>query len=134
METLFQDLRYGTRALLKSRGFAVVAVIALALGIGATTAIFSVVDAVLLRPLPYKNPERLTLIWHSYPQINLPQASICAPCYAEYRDLTSSFEQVATTTGWAINLTGVGEPERLQGNRVSFNYFSTLGAEPAQGR
>ena len=134
METLFQDLRYGIRALLKSRGFAVVAVIALALGIGATTAIFSVVDAVLLRPLPYKNPERLTLIWHNYPQINLPQASICVPCYAEYRDLTSCFEQVATVTGWAVNLTGVGEPERLQGNRVSFNYFSTLGAEPAQGR
>jgi putative ABC transport system permease protein len=134
METLFQDLRYGIRALLKSRGFAVVAVIALALGIGATTAIFSVVDAVLLRPLPYKNPERLALIWHSYPQINLPQASICVPCYAEYRDLTSSFEQVATTTGWAINLTGIGEPERLQGNRVSFNYFPALGAEPALGR
>jgi predicted permease len=134
MDTLIQDLRYGIRALLKSRGFAVVAVIALALGIGATTAIFSVVDAVLLRPLPYKNAERLALIWHSYPQINLPQASICVPCYAEYRDMTSSFDQVATMTGWAVNLTGIGEPERLQGNRVSFNYFTTLGAEPAQGR
>ncbi len=127
-------MRYAVRSLLKSRGFAVVAVVALALGIGATTAIFSVVDAVLLRPLPYKNPERLTLIWHNYPQINLPQASICVPCYAEYRDMTSSFEQVATVTGWPINLTGIGEPERLQGNRVSFNYFSTLGVEPEQGR
>ncbi|HVG21375.1 MAG TPA: ABC transporter permease, partial [Blastocatellia bacterium] len=134
METLLQDLRYGMRALLKSPGFTAVAVIALALGIGATTAIFSVIDAVLLRPLPYKNAEQLTLIWHSYPQINLAEASICPPCYQEYRDMTSSFEQVATQTGWSVNLTGTGEPERLQGSRVSHNYFATLGAEPAQGR
>jgi putative ABC transport system permease protein len=134
METIIQDLRYGIRALIKSRGFTIVAIIALALGIGANTAIFSVVDAVLLRPLPYKNPDQLALIWHSYSQINLSQASICPPCYAEYRDMTSSFEQVATTTGWSANLTGTGEPERLQAAKVSFNYFSTLGTEPAQGR
>ena len=134
METLFQDLRYGIRAMLKSRGFTAVAVIALALGIGANTAIFSVIDAVLLRPLPYKNAEQLVLIWHNYPQINLAEASICPPCYHEYRDMTSSFEQVATQTGWSVNLTGTGEPERLQGSRVSYNYFATLGAEPAQGR
>ncbi|HKP87961.1 MAG TPA: ABC transporter permease [Blastocatellia bacterium] len=134
MDTLIQDLRYGFRALVKSRSFTIVAVIALALGIGANTAIFSVVDAVLLRPLPYKNPEQLALIWHNYPQINLPQASICVPCYVEYRDMTSSFEQVATSTGWSVNLTGTGEPERLQGAKATFNYFSTLGAEPAQGR
>ncbi|MFP5261920.1 MAG: ABC transporter permease [Blastocatellia bacterium] len=134
METLIQDLRYGLRAMLKSRGFTAVAVIALALGIGANTAIFSVIDAVLLRPLPYKDAERLTLIWHSYPQINLAEASICPPCYREYRDMTTSFEQVATQTGWSVNLTGTGEPERLQGSRVSYNYFATLGAEPAYGR
>jgi len=134
METFLKDLRYGIRTLIKSPGFTAVAVLALALGIGANTAIFSVVDAVLLRPLPYKNPDRLVLIWHAYPTINLPQASICPPCYLEYRDLTSSFEQVATTTGWNANLTGIGEPERLQGSKVSFNYFSTLGAEPAEGR
>ncbi|MEK6303160.1 MAG: ABC transporter permease [Acidobacteriota bacterium] len=134
METLLQDLRYGVRTLIKSPGFTAVAVLALALGIGANTAIFSVVDAVLLRPLPYKNPDQLVLIWHAYPKINLPQASICPPCYLEYRDLTSSFEQVATTTGWNVNLTGAGEPERLQAARVSFNYFTTLGAEPIQGR
>jgi predicted permease len=134
METLIQDLRYGMRALLKSPGFTAVAVIALALGIGANTAIFSVIDAVLLRPLPYKDAERLTLIWHSYPQINLAEASICPPCYREYRDLTTSFEQVAAQTGWSVNLTGTGEPERLQGSRVSYNYFATLGAEPAHGR
>jgi putative ABC transport system permease protein len=134
METLLQDLRYGIRALLKSRGFTAVAVIALALGIGANTAIFSVIDAVLLRPLPYKNPEQLVLIWHNYPQINLAEASICPPCYQEYRDMTTSFEQVATQTGWSVNMTGTGEPERLQGSRISYNYFTTLGTEPAQGR
>lgn len=134
MDTLFQDVRYGIRALLKRPGFTAVAVITLALGIGATTAIFSVVDAVLIRSLPYKNSERLLLIWHSYPQLNLPQASVCAPCYLEYRDQTSSFEQVAVTSGWPVNITGTGEPERLQGARISFNYFATLGVEPAQGR
>ena len=91
MERLIQDLRYGIRAMLKSRSFTAVAVVALALGIGANTAIFSVVDAALLRPLPYKNPERLVLIWHNYPSINLSQASICVPCYQEYRDMPSSF-------------------------------------------
>src|SRR5215216_6507903 len=134
METLIQDLRYGIRAMLKSRGFTAVAVIALALGIGANTAIFSVVDAVLLCPLPYKNSEQLVLIWHSYPQINLAKASVCPPCYQEYRDMTSSFQQVATQTGWSVNLTGTGEPERLQGSRTSYNYFTTLGVEPAKGR
>lgn len=134
MDTLLQDIRYGIRAILKRPGFTAVAVIALALGIGANTAIFSVVDAVLIRSLPYKNSERLLLIWHSYPQLNLPQASVCAPCYLEYRDQTSSFEQVAVQTGWPVNLTGTGEPERLQGSRVSFNYFDTLGVQPQQGR
>ena len=134
MDKLLSDTRFAIRTLIKSPGFTAVAVIALALGIGANTAIFSVVDALLIRPLPYKNPERLILIWHNYPQINLPQASICVPCYHEYRDMTSSFEQVAASTGWNVALTGTGEPERLQGSKVSYNYFATFGAEAAQGR
>ncbi len=134
MNTLLADLRYGFRTLLKSPGFTAVAVIALALGIGANTAIFSVVNALLLKPLPYKDAERLVLIWHTYPKLNLDQASVSAPSYIEYRDMTSSFEQVATATSWSVNLTGVGEPERLQGARVSHNLFATVGVQPTAGR
>ena len=134
MDTLRHDIRYAIRTMLKSPGFTAVAVIALALGIGANTAIFSVVNALLLKPLPYKDAERLVLIWHTYPKLNLDQASVSAPSYVEYRDMTSSFEQVATATTWSVNLTGVGEPERLQGARVSYNLFTTLGVEPVRGR
>ncbi len=134
MDRLLNDIRYGVRTMLRSPGFTAVAVIALALGIGANTAIFSVVNALLLKPLPYKDADRLVLIWHSYPKLNLDQASVSAPSYIEYRDMTSSFEQVATATDWSVNLTGVGEPERVQGARVSYNLFTTLGVEPVRGR
>ena len=134
METLIHDLRYGLRTMRKTPGFTAVAVIALALGIGANTAIFSVVNALLLKPLPYKDAERLVLIWHTYPQLKLDQASVSAPSYVEYRDMTSSFDEVATATEWSVNLTGAGEPERLQGARVSYNLFSTLGVQPVSGR
>jgi len=134
METILQDIRYGLRTMLKSPGFTAVAVIALALGIGANTAIFSVVNALLLKPLPFKNADRLVLIWHTYPQLKLDQASVSAPSYIEYRDMTSSFDEVATATEWSVNLTGVGEPERLQGARVSYNLFSTLEVQPVIGR
>jgi len=134
METLVQDLRYGIRALLKNKSFTAVAVLTLALGIGANSAIFSVVHAVLLRPLPYQDPGKLVMIWHSYPDLNLPKAAICAPCYREYRDQTNAFENVATSTSWNVNLTGTGEPERLQGARVSWNWFDTFGVTPIRGR
>src|ERR1044072_6556035 len=106
METLFQDLRYGIRAMFKNPGFTVVAVLALALGIGATTSIFSVVDAVLVRLLPYKNPGQLVMMWHNDPELNLPDAPPSVRSHFECRDMPNSFEQVATETGWAANLTG----------------------------
>src|SRR5438105_3323457 len=134
METILQDIRYGLRTMLKSPGFTAVAVIALALGIGANTAIFSVVNALLLKPLPFKSANRLVLIWHTYPQLKLDQASVSAPSYIEYRDMTSSFDEVATATEWSVYLTGVGEPERLQGARVSYNLFSTVEVQPLIGR
>ncbi|HXU38902.1 MAG TPA: ABC transporter permease [Blastocatellia bacterium] len=134
METIIHDIRYGLRTMRKTPGFTAVAVIALALGIGANTAIFSVVNALLLKPLPYKDAERLVLIWHTYPKLKLDQASVSAPSYVEYRDMTRSFDGVATATEWSVNLTGAGEPERLQGARVSYNLFSTLGVLPVAGR
>ncbi|MEP7271981.1 MAG: ABC transporter permease, partial [Acidobacteriota bacterium] len=133
MENIIQDLRFGVRMLIKSPGFTVVAVLALALGIGANSAIFSVVNSILLRPLAYEKPEELVLIYHNYPKINL-QASVSAFGYSHYRDNAKSFSYVAAQAGWPVNLTGTGEPERLAGTAVSINFFQMLGVQPAQGR
>ena len=133
METLLQDLRFGLRTLTKSPGFAVVALLTLALGIGANSAIFSVINAILLRPLAYKNPEQLVLINHNYQKISL-KASVSAFGFAHYRDNAKSFESLTAITGWAANLTGEGEPERLTGQTVSANFFELLGANAAMGR
>jgi putative ABC transport system permease protein len=133
MGTLWKDVQYAARVLLKSKGFTAVAVIAVALGVGANTAIFSVVNAVLLRPLNYKDPAQLVLINHNYPKIDL-KASVSAPGYAYYRDHAQSFSDVAAATGWSVNLTGEGEPERLQGMAATPNLFALLGAEAAEGR
>lgn len=133
METLWQDLKFGIRTLIKSPGFAIVALLTLALGIGANSAIFSVVNAILLRPLAYKNPEQLVMINHNYVKINL-KASVSAFGYKYYCDNAKSFESIAAMAGWAANLTGEGEPERLTGQSVSANFFQTLGAEASKGR
>ncbi len=133
MQTLLQDLRYAARMLFKRPGFTMVAIVALALGIGANTAIFSVINSILLRPLAYHDPERLVTINHDYPKINL-KASVSAPGYAHYRDNAKSFESVAAITGGSFNLTGGGDPERLNGARVTHNFFSALGATAARGR
>jgi putative ABC transport system permease protein len=119
--------------LVRHPGFALVAILTLALGIGANTAIFSVVNAVLLRPLAYRNPEQLLLINHNYPKINL-KASVSAFGYRHYREHVKSFESIAALTGWPVNLTGGGEPERLAGMEVTANFFPLLGAESALGR
>src|SRR5919199_3000180 len=133
MRTLWQDIRYAARVLWKSPGFTAVAVIAVALGVGANTAIFSVVNAVLLRPLNYKDPGQLVLINHNYRKIDL-KASVSAPGYAFYRDNAKSFTDVAAFTSANVNLTGEGEPERLEGVAVTDNLFHTVGVDAAQGR
>jgi predicted permease len=133
MGTFLQDIRFGLRMLWKSPGFTIVAIVALALGIGANSAIFSVVNTILLRPLSYKDPEQLVLINHDYPKISL-KASVSAPGYVHYRDNSQSFSDVAAVTGWNVNLTGKGEPERLQGMSVTANLFTMLGAQAAKGR
>jgi putative ABC transport system permease protein len=133
MRTLWQDIRYASRVLWKSPGFTLVAVLAVALGVGANTAIFSVVNAILLKPLAYKDPGQLVLINHNYQKIDL-KASVSAPGYIYYRDNAKSFSDVSAFTSWNVNLTGEGEPERLQGMSVTANLFPALGAEAAQGR
>jgi putative ABC transport system permease protein len=133
MKDLLQDLRYSLRLLVKNYGFTLVALITLALGIGANSAIFSVVNAVLLKPLPYKEPERLVMMNHHYPKLDL-KASVSAIGYQHYRDNNQTFENLTAFTNWQVNLTGSGEPERLSGITVTPTFFSTLGIDPARGR
>src|SRR6266545_189581 len=135
MQTPWQDLRYGARILLKNPGFTTIAILTLALGIGVNTAIFSVVDAVLLRPLPYQDSDRLVQVWRHIPQTNDTFALNPANFFA-LKEQNQSFEAMAAFSNidWSGNLTGDGEPERLQGCPVSANLFSLLGVQPSRGR
>jgi predicted permease len=130
---LWHDIRYGLRALKKNPGFAAISVLTLALGIGANTAIFSVVNSILLRPLPYKDPDRLVILGHAYPKLDLI-APVSPPGFLSYRDRGNVFESAAVSTGGSVNMTGQGEPERVQGRQVSASFFSTLGVAPIIGR
>lgn len=134
MTTLLQDLRYGIRMLLKNPGFTIVAVIALALGVGATAAIFSVVNTVLLRSLPYGDPARLMVLKENkLPQF--PEFSISPGNFLDWRNQNNSFDKLVAVQGSAYNLVaGDAEPERLRGSRVSAGLFEMLGAKPIHGR
>jgi putative ABC transport system permease protein len=134
LSDLSQDLRFGMRMLLKNPGFTIVAIIALALGIGANTAIFSVVNTVLLRPLPYKDPDRLVMVWEDNSKQGFPRDTPAAANYIDWRDQNHVFEGMAAMVEISFNLTGVGDPERIDGQRVSANLFSLLGVEPQLGR
>lgn len=129
---IWQDLRYGLRMLAKSPGFTAVTVLTLALGIGANTAIFSVVHAVLLRPLPLKEPDRLVWFWETQP--DLPTAPFSAPEFLDYQSQNQTFEQIAAVRQTNFNLTGADPVERLRGAVVSTNFFSLLGVRPFVGR
>ncbi|HZS04924.1 MAG TPA: ABC transporter permease [Blastocatellia bacterium] len=135
MKTLWQDVRYGLRVLIKNPGFTLVTVLALALGIGANTAIFTVVNAVLLRPLPYQQPERLVWAWGNFAQSS--RAAVSPPDFIDYRDQNRSFSHFAAfTVGGesAANLTGAGEPERIPSALVTTGFFQTFGVNPLLGR
>jgi putative ABC transport system permease protein len=120
--------------LVKNPGFTAVAVIALALGIGANTAIFSVVNTVLLRPLPYKDPERLVMVFEDSSKHGFPRDSPSAANYIDWRDQNHVFENIAAIGGASFNLTGAGDPERIDGSRVSAALFPLLGVSPQVGR
>ena len=133
MDTLLQDLRYSVRRLAKSPGFTAIVVLTLALGIGANTAIFSAVNAVLLRPLPYGEPQRLVTIEHLYPSLEL-EAPVSVPGFLDYQRKSRSFESMAVQTGWQAILTGVDDPVRMRGQRVTGQFFSTLRVPALLGR
>jgi len=124
MGALLQDLRYGVRLLVKDGGFTAVAMLSLALGIGATTAVFSMVNAVLLQPLPYKEPDRLVSITGNKQEMNIREMTASLPDLEDWRNQSRLFEDFASYYGWIVNLTGDGEPERIQGARISANLFS----------
>jgi putative ABC transport system permease protein len=130
----WQDLRYSLRTLVKNPGFTAVAVIALALGIGANSAIFSVVNTVLLSPLPYKDPDRLVMVWEDDTKGGYPRDTPAVANYIDWRDQNQVFEGMAATAEASFNLTGTGDPERLEGQLVSASFFPLLGVEPQLGR
>src|SRR5437660_7065682 len=134
METLLRDIRHGIRGLLKRPGFTAIAVITLALGIGANTAMFSVINAVLLRPLPYHEPDRLVTIWEESPERDMYEMPVSFANLRDWVDQNHSFEQISAYTFTNLNLTGAGEPARLGTVRASANLFPLVGVAPQLGR
>src|SRR5258706_7985863 len=132
MTNFLPDIQFGFRMVLKSRGLAAIAIFALALGIGANTAMFSVVNTVLLRALPYPQPDQLAWFWESQP--NLEQAPFSAADFLDYQAQNQSFQQIATIRRLSFNLTGQGAAERIPGMVATPNVFSLLGVHPILGR
>jgi putative ABC transport system permease protein len=136
-EEMFQDLRYGARMLIKSPGFTFVAALTLALGIGANTAIFGVIEAVLLRPLPYRNSERLCILWKSVPARNIEWDWTSYPTFRDWREQSRSFEDMAVilrSEASEVVLQFDAGPEMIKGSKVSGNFFEMMGVRPLLGR
>ena len=134
MRTLSRDLRYGVRAFARTPGFTAVAVLTLALGIGANTAIFSVVESVLLRPLPFPEPDRLVSVWETRLDRGWQRASFSEANFWDVYDQHRSFQAIGAFRWTALNLTGFEFPERLRAARVSVGFLQALGAKPLSGR
>jgi putative ABC transport system permease protein len=137
MTPLIQNLKFGIRLLRKSPGFACVAIFVMALGIGANTAIFSVVHAVLLEPLPFPDADRLMQIWHVPPQTSFPgmtRFAVSPANFLDWQKQNNVFDQMAVYGGAGYDITGTGKPESVFGGRVSSNFFSVLGVQPLHGR
>jgi putative ABC transport system permease protein len=134
MGSVIQDLRHAARLLLRRPGFSFVAVATLAIAIGANVAIFSVVQTVLLRPLPFADPDRLVWVWENSPQRGIPRDPVTAVAYAAYRDRSGVFTDLGASSDWLGSLTGTGEPESIIGYRFSGNFFKVLGVSARLGR
>src|SRR4051812_19694060 len=126
MNTLLQDLRYGSRMLAKRPGYTLVAVITLALGIGANTAIFSMVNALLINPLPFPKVDRLVAMWEKVPSQGVERNETAIANYLDWQAQNQSFEEVALYSWWNANLAGIDPPERVQGYVVTTNLLKTL--------
>jgi predicted permease len=133
-DQLIHDLRYAGRTLSKNPGFATLTVLILALGIGANTAVFSVVHAVLLKPLPFFDPDRLVLLWEEGSRIGFPRGTPAPANYADWKAQSQAFAQIEAVSGRTMNLTGAGEPERLNVDAITAGLLPMLGVQPAAGR
>ena len=135
LDVLRQDVRFSVRTLIRRPGFAILAVLTLGVGMGATTAVFSLIDSVLLKPLPFHEPDRLTMVWEVRPRFNQPRVEVAPLNYLDWQQQAQGFESLAAyVAGGYVNLTGAGTPERLVSAQVTPNLFSTLGVEPLVGR
>jgi putative ABC transport system permease protein len=134
MDTLIQDIRYAVRMMLKRPSFPILAVLTLALGIGATTAIFSVINSVLFKPLPYPEHSRLVKVWEKRPALNRIRNSVSAPDFVDWKAQNTVFEDMAAYTWADVVLGGSEVPQRIIAARISPNLFSTLGVQPQRGR
>src|SRR6478672_3335345 len=128
------DIRHGLRLLRNSPGFAAIAIVTLALGIGANTAIFSTVDALLIRALPYADADRVVMIWEDASEAGFPRNTPAPANYRDWARLNHSFAGIAATRGTSANLTGGGAPEQVVGRAVTPNFFTVLGVAPIAGR
>src|SRR5471032_1150179 len=129
-----QDIRYALRSLRKQPIFTLVAVLTLTLGIGANTAIFSLLSQLLLRPMPYAAADRLVLVWNGYPLMGLPQASVSIPDYLDRKSQVQAIEDATLFTFRPVSLTSNGQPEQLRSLAVTPSFFTTLGRQPFIGR
>jgi putative ABC transport system permease protein len=134
MDTFLNDVRYAIRNLLKRPGFTLIAVVTLALGIGANSTIFSAVHSLLLRPLPFPELERVVAVWDKMPSRGVERNEVAMANYLDWRAQSQSFDNLALYRWWSTNLTGVDPPERIQGFLVTGNFFDTIGTKPIMGR
>ena len=134
MDTLFSDIRYAIRNLVKRPGFTAIAILTLAVGIGANSTIFSAVNALLLKPLPFPELDRVVTIWDKVPTRGVEHNEVAFPNYIDWRDQNQSFEKLALYRWWSANLTGVEPPERIQGFLVTGNFLDVIGTKPIMGR
>jgi len=134
MDTFLKDIRYAVRNLVRRPGFTVIAVVTLGLGIGANTAIFSAINALLLKPLPLPEPDRVVAIWDKAPSRGVVHNEVSMANYLDWRAQSQSYEHLALYRWWSTNLTGVESPERIQGFLVTANFLDALGMKPLMGR
>jgi putative ABC transport system permease protein len=134
MENLLSDTRYAIRNLLRRPAFTLIAVVTLALGIGANTTIFSTINALLLKPLPFPQLDRVVAIWDKVPSRGVMHNEVTFANYLDWQSQTQSFEQLALDRWWSANLTGIDPPERIQGFLVTANFFDAVGIKPVMGR
>src|SRR5437660_1182480 len=134
MDALLKDVRYTFRCLFKQPAFTVIAVLTLALGIGANSAIYSVVNALLVKPLPFSDLDRIVALWDHVPSRGVERNEVALADYLDWRAQNQTFEQLGVYRWWSANLTGIEPPERIQGFLVTANFLDLVGVKPALGR